>query len=245
MSTTRRTLMLKLAPATLIGGSVAIGAQANAESPQPAVNTLKGSAAEGAESGSAPEFTLVGGDETQRIVSQVKDMAASAGIKPQTPSTAIKYSDAKVYTIDFGSETTTTVTFPISGSGYVELSNLTFVLDSKGQILEFTESVVTETDDALFAIAMYEGGELFHTETVNPQAYLDDQQVSARGVSPTACVAAVLGVSVVFAGVILTLCGGSCSVPYTPPTAVVCGACIGGIAVVGGASIPAVMGCLD
>lgn len=59
------------------------------------------------------------------------------------------------------------------------------------------------------------------------------------------CLMAVLGVSAVVAGIILALCGGSCSVPFTPPIATVCVACIAGIATVGGASIPAVMGCFN
>ena len=47
------------------------------------------------------------------------------------------------------------------------------------------------------------------------------------------------------AALIVNMCGASCGVPYTAPTAAVCAAYIGGVATVGGASIAAVMGCLS
>lgn len=246
MTTSRRTLMLKLGPAALAGGSVAVGAQANAESPSATVNLLKAGNEESVKSGSAPEFTLVAVTETERIVSRVKEIADSSGIESHSPTETVEHSKAKVYEIDFGSERTTTVTFPISGPRHVELSNLTFVLDSNEQIIEYAESIVTEVDGGLFSITMYEAGELVRTDTIDPNENLDNPEFIARGgVSPEVCVAGVLGVSVVFAAVIINLCGGSCAVPYSAPTAAVCAACIGGVAVIGGASIAGVMGCLD
>ena len=66
---------------------------------------------------------------------------------------------------------------------------------------------------------------------------------SAGAQNTAACLASVLGISGVAAGVLAVMCSGSCAVPITPVTAPVCAACIGGAAVIGGASIAAVASC--
>lgn len=226
-------------------GAVTIGAQANAETSPTKVSALKGQHAElGA--GDAPDFVLAGADDTQRLVAHVRKLADSAGITPHSSPESVGYTKAKVYTIDFGSETATVVSFPISGPQHVELSNLTFVLDSKEEIVEYAESIVTQADGGPFEITMYEGGELLRTDSVDPSEVSGNSDgIELMVSSEVKCVAAVLGVTVVIAALIVNMCGASCAVPYTPPTAAVCAACIGGVATVGGASIAAVMGCLS
>lgn len=84
---------------------------------------------------------------------------------------------------------------------------------------------------------------LIHSAEIDPSTLLAQSGAAKAAADPTTCIMAVLGVSAIVAGIILVLCGGSCSVPVTPPTAAICVACIAGIATVGGASITAVMGC--
>lgn len=236
---------MKLAPAALIGGTGAIGAQANAETSPNTVTALRGGRAE-LNGGDAPDFVLAGADETQRLVAHVRKLADSSGITPHSSPETVGYSNAKVYTIDFGAEIATVVSFPISGANHVEVSNLTFVLDSDEQIAEYAESIVTQVDVGPFEIVMYEGGELLRTDSIDPSEVPSDSgEIELMVSSEVKCVAAVLGVTVVIAALIVNMCGGACAVPYTAPTAAVCAACIGGVATIGAASIAGVMGCLS
>lgn len=93
----------------------------------------------------------------------------------------------------------------------------------------------------------YRDGVLVHSAELDPSADLaglgSESSAAVAVNNPSQCLMAVLGVGAVAAGIILVVCGGSCAVPVTPPTAVVCAACIGAFAVVAGASITAVRGC--
>ena len=93
----------------------------------------------------------------------------------------------------------------------------------------------------------YRDGVLVYSAELDPGADLvglgSESSAAAAANNPSQCLMAVLGVDAVAASIILVVCGGSCAVPVTPPTAVVCAACIGAFAVVAGASITAVMGC--
>ena len=84
-------------------------------------------------------------------------------------------------------------------------------------------------DAHLGRTVQHRDGVLVHSAELDPGADL-----AGLGSESSAAVAA---------GIILVVCGGSCAVPVTPPTAVICAASIGAFAVVAGASITAVMGC--
>lgn len=68
-------------------------------------------------------------------------------------------------------------------------------------------------------------------------------ELVAQSSNTGACIATVLGVSGAVGAAIAYACAGSCAVPMTPVTAPVCAACVGGFAVVGGASITAIATC--
>jgi hypothetical protein len=196
-----------------------------------------------------PEMVRLEGAAADDTAARATALAQAAGATPHTPTTAVDREGVKVYAIDVEGATATSVTFPLVGAGLVQPSNLTYIVDEGGELAQYSESTVVEREDGGLDVTTYRDGALVHSAALDPAAQptgsLADASASAASADPTTCLAAVLGVSAIVAGVILVLCGGSCSVPFTPPTAVVCAACIGGFAVVGGASIAAVMGCFN
>lgn len=194
----------------------------------------------------SPEMTLLDSSATAAAASQVATQARAAGIAPHTESEYVNQDGVKAYNINMGGVQATSVTFPIEGLNFRQPSNVTYILDNAGQLAQYSESTVVEREDGLLDLNTYRDGVLIHSAEVDPATELSEfsaESAAAKAVDPVTCLMAVLGVGSVVAGTILILCGGSCSVPVTPPTATICAACIGGIAAVGGASIGAVMGC--
>ncbi|MFT2752648.1 hypothetical protein [Clavibacter sp. Sh2088] len=196
-----------------------------------------------------PEMVRLEGPASDDMAATATVLAEDAGATQHSPAASLDREGVKVYAIDVEGAKATSVTFPLTGDGLVQPSNLTYVVDEGGELAQYSESTVIEGEDGSLEVTTYRDGALVHSASLDaaaqPTGLLADASASASAADPTTCLAAVLGVSAVVAGVILVLCGGSCSVPFTPPTAVVCAACIGGFAVVGGASIAAVMGCFD
>ncbi|RWZ51429.1 hypothetical protein ELQ90_04730 [Labedella phragmitis] len=190
------------------------------------------------------EMTLLDGEASAAAASQATSLAEAAGIAPQTSPEFVKYEGVKAYALDIDGVKATSVTFPLEGGDFIQPSNVSYIVDEAGQLSQYSESTVVERADGLIDLHTYRDGALIHSAQIDPST-LSAQSASAKAMDPTTCLMAVLGVSAVVAGIILVLCGGSCSVPVTPPTATICAACIAGIAVVGGASIPAVMGCFN
>jgi hypothetical protein len=178
---------------------------------------------------------------SEAAASRVEVLSEEAGITPHTPAAFVNREGVKAYAIDADGVQATSVTFPIEGDRFTQPSNLTFILDEAGNLTQYSESTVVEREDGILDVATYRDGVLVHTAEFDPAAPATNAPTAAA--DTTSCLMVVLGVSAATAGLILILCGGSCSVPVTPPTATICAACIGGIAVVGGASITAVMGC--
>ena len=102
-------------------------------------------------------------------------------------------------------------------------------------------------DAHLRTTVQHRDGVLVDSAELDPGADLvglgSASSAAVAGNNPSQYLMAMRGVGAVAAGIILVVCGGSCAVPVTPPTAVVCAACIGAFAVVAGASITAAMGC--
>lgn len=213
-------------------------AQAGAECAAPSAQ------AEAAGTSDSPEMVLLGEEASAAAASQVTSLAEASGIAPQTSVEYVNYEGVKAYALNIDGVKATSVTFPIEGGNFMQPSNVSYILDEAGQLSQYSESTVVERVDGLIDLNTYRDGALIHSAQIDPST-LAGQSSSAKAVDPTTCLMAVLGVSAVVAGIILVLCGGSCCVPVTPPTATICAACIAGIAVVGGASIPAVMGCFN
>lgn len=191
------------------------------------------------------EMVLLDGEASATAASQARSLAEAAGITPQTSTEFVNYDGVKVYALDIDGVKATSVTFPVEGGSFMQPSNVSYVLDEAGQLSQYSESTVVERGDGLIDLNTYRDGVLIHSAQIDPSTLSAQQSAAGKAIDPTTCLMAVLGVSAVVAGIILVLCGGSCSVPVTPPTATICAACIAGIAVVGGASIPAVMGCFN
>lgn len=217
-----------------------------AESAECATASAPATAASATDSSSGAEMTLVDPAAAAAAVDRVTAVAAAEGITAHTAEEFIDRDAAKVYAIDIDGVTATSVTFPLTGAGFAQPSNLTFVMDADGRLSQYSESTVVERGDGMLDLTTYRDGALVHSAEFDTRtaAGFGSGAVTAA-VDPTTCLMAVLGVSSIVAGTILILCGGSCSVPVTPPTATICAACIGGIALVGGASITAVMGCFN
>lgn len=195
-----------------------------------------------------PEMIQLESEAATAAAAQVVTLADQAGIAPYTSPDFVARDGFKAYAIDFAGVKATSVSFPIEGGAYVQPSNVTYILDEAGQLAQYSESTVVERADGVLDVNTYRDGALIQSAEVDPGADLSALSAgasAAAAVDPVTCLMAVLGVSSIVAGTILILCGGSCSVPVTPPTATICAACIGGIAIVGGASITAVMGCMS
>lgn len=195
-------------------------------------------------SSDSPEMTLLDGEASAAAAAQATALAEEAGITPQTSVEYVNHEGVKVYALNIDGVKATSVTFPIEGGSFMQPSNVSYILDDRGQLSQYSESTVVERADGLIDLNTYRDGTLIHSAQIDPST-LAAKSPSAKAADPTTCIMTVLGVSAVVAGIILVLCGGSCSVPVTPPTATICAACIAGIAAVGGVSIPAVMGCFN
>jgi len=198
---------------------------------------------ESAGTSAVPEMVQLDGEASAVAASLVTALAHEAGIVPQTPAEFVNHEGVKVYALNVDGVTATSVTFPIEGSNFVQPSNVSYLLDEAGHLSQYSESTVVEGEDGLIELNTYRDGVIIHSAELDPSTLSAGQPSEAKADNSTACLMAVLGVSAVVAGILLVLCGGSCSVPVTPPTAAICIACIAGFATIGGASITAVMGC--
>ena len=205
--------------------------------------------AESAGETSAPEMTQLDQAASAELATSVSVLAEESGITSHTPAEFVQREGVKAYAIDVDGVKATSVTFAIAGDRFVQPSNLTFVLDETGGLNQYSESTVVERDSGILDLTTYRDGVLVHSAELDPSADLaavgSASSFATAAISPSQCLMAVLGVGSIAAGIILILCGGSCAIPITPPTAIVCAACIGGIAAVGGASIAGVMGCFN
>nr|DAG41547.1 MAG TPA: hypothetical protein [Caudoviricetes sp.] len=140
------------------------------------------------------------------------------------------------------------------------MSGITAVYDSKGELSSFSETLIYENAEKNFEVSVYENGALVNKQDIGERyvpnselrTYLEDlSQNDDALVTPmgwgekVGCVAATLGVGVVFAKIIVSVCGTSCAAAATGVGAAVCGACITGIVGVAGASLTAIYHCFQ
>lgn len=239
------TMTLNTGTASAATPAVAGGTASSAQTQATAECAAASGTVEIAANTDSPEMVLLDGEAAAVAASRATSLAEAASITPHTPTGFVNYDGAKVYALNIDGVKATSVTFPIEGGSFMQPSNVSYVLDEAGQLSQYSESTVVEREDGLIDLNTYRDGVLVHAAEIDPSTLAAQQSATAKAMDPTTCLMAVLGVSAVVAGIILVLCGGSCSVPVTLPTATICAACIGGIAVVGGASIPVVMGCFN
>jgi hypothetical protein len=235
-------------PESARGPASSTSAQASGSEQCAAAQTVS---AELAGDTAAPQMTQLDQAASAEVAARTLALAEASGITSHTPAEFVQHDAVKAYALDVDGVKATSVTFPIAGEGFVQPSNLTFVLDESGALNQYSESTVVERESGVLDLSTYRDGVLVYSAELDPSTVaagvgsesFSESTSAIAAISPQQCLMAVLGVGAITAGIILVLCGGSCAVPITPPTAIVCAACIGGIAAVGGASIAAVMGC--
>lgn len=230
------------------GPATAQPAPAAAECPANAADTA------GAEQTDTFDMTLIDGASAERFADDVTALVDGGEVTVHAPAETLERDGVKVYQVDAGSEQQqfTSVSVPISGIYSEPLSHLTVLFDADGALVQYAETLYSQGDSGNFHITSYVDGALTSNEDTGIP-YVGDEELRSEAPAATeavaassntaACLAAVLGVSAVVAGAIAYACVGACSVPITPITAPVCAACVGGFAIVGGASITAIAAC--
>lgn len=224
----------------------------------PALATEQGVQATGqaecaaADNSEVSEMTQVSGSEAGDLTAAVVKKLKSGEFASHAASSALNADKAKVYTIESEGDEFTSVTIPAEGE-YAVTSNFTVILASHGDVVDYSETLLTDVD-GFYHLAQYQNGKQVKNEDTgvavlteaefNKAAAGDPGTAVPAGAGKTAaCVATVLGVSGGVAAVIVSVCAGSCAGVATGVGAAVCAACIGAYATVGGASITTVGNC--
>ncbi|WP_124818767.1 hypothetical protein [Micromonospora ureilytica] len=196
--------------------------------------------------------------ETKTVATRVDgaeamtDVAAalkSRVVTPRVAQSALKISEAKVYAIPSEQGTYTAAIVPI-GAGYSLTSNFTVLFDEKSSIVQYTETYVSENAAGNFNITSYSDGKLLSSQDTD-MPYMSDAQLQENSSTDTlngtqstrSCLAAVLGISGIFAGIIAAACWGACAAAAAGVGVPFCIACIAAYATIGGASITAIASC--
>lgn len=166
----------------------------------------------------------------------------------------LDFDNATFLEIKENNEDYASVTVPVVGDQYSLISNLTLVFDSKNKIISYSETLITKSNNDKFLVTTYFDGVLIQDEVTDIdyisnselQKELDYvQDVSSDIIQAKKsfnevilCISVVALVDLTIARIIAVTCIASC--PAVPP---ICAACIGAVAVVGGANIAAIMNC--
>jgi len=199
-------------------------------------------------------MTTVYGTEAAESVEAVMAKVADGTLDVRAPGAALDESRATVSEIDSDTGVFTSVTVPVAGN-YSVMSNLTVVLDPKGDVAQYAETLFDENSVGNFQITQYTDGTLTKTEDLGlsyrsdaelikdmQETAGDTNRVSVQGVGSVAsCLAGALGIGGVAAYFIAGACGGACAAGVVP----VCAACVGAYAALGTGGMAAVVGCFQ
>ncbi|MFJ7890437.1 hypothetical protein ACIQYL_20455 [Lysinibacillus xylanilyticus] len=169
----------------------------------------------------------------------------------------LDFDNAKILEIKGDKENFTSITLPIVGDQYSLLSNLSLVFDSNNKLVNYSETLITKSDDNKFVVSSYVDGNLIQEQFTDLdyvsnselQRQLDhltsslakSEEIQSRGIGDVAlCLEIVLGVDLVIARLIASTCIASC--PALPP---ICVACIGAVVAVGVANMNQIIACFD
>lgn len=194
---------------------------------------------------------------------RIQDIKITAENSISSGKVVLKHSDAqldfdnaKYLDISQDNKSYKSITIPIVGDQYSLISNLTVIFDSQDKISNYSETLITKSENNKFVITSYSDGELVQNQVtdvdyksnsevkksldrINAQAIsVDAPQYSMGAVA--ACIAAVAGVDIAVAYLIGGTCAASC--PAVPP---VCAACIAAVATMGAGSIAGVIACFN
>lgn len=163
-------------------------------------------------------------------------------------SSDLDMENAAVYNVGGG---VAVVTLGLTGE-YSMPSNITLFFDKNNKVLQTNEMLVTKNELGNFQVSTHMNGVLIKSQD-SGVAFMTDEELLAEepvtiqpaGVKEVAaCIGVVLGVGSTIAYLMTLACGGSCAAP-TPVTVVICAACIGGYALVGGKALDNVVACFD
>lgn len=207
----------------------------------------------------------------QQMTSSADDAVRSGVVHTHVAVDDIDLSHPTVLQVKMKDSEFHSVTFPIKGGGASLMSNTTIVLTGAGDVVTYSESVLTRNASNNFQVTSYSDGVLTK-DADSGVKYIDDNGIQQQidqaktnlkngsaasagtpqggvdevpaGVGQVAsCIAVALGIGSVPAMVIAGACGGSCAGAATGVGAGICAACIGGIATLGSAEVIAVATC--
>lgn len=212
-----------------------------------------------AESSAQSSLTTVavGAEEAAEVTADAVSWLSSGEVTIEAPLSAVKASESKVSTVSTDGGVFTTVTLPVGGP-YSLTSNVSMILDSSGERLQYTETLVSENAAGNFKVTSYVDGVMTNDQDTD-LAFMSDDELKAdmaksQAQGPDggmqlaekntgACIATVLGVGGVVGGIIAYSCAGACAAAAIGVGVPFCVACIAGFATVGGASVTAVASC--
>ncbi|WP_375231567.1 hypothetical protein [Bacillus cereus] len=194
---------------------------------------------------------------------RIQDIKIAAENSISSGKVVLKHSDAqldfnnaKFLDISQDNKSYKSITIPIVGEQYSFISNLTVIFDLQGEVSNYSETLVTKSENNKFEITSYLDGELGQSQVTNvdyknnSEVKKSLERINAQGIKAdepqysmgavAACIAAVAGVDIAVAYVIGGTCAASC--PAVPP---VCAACIGAVATLGAGSIAGVVACFS
>lgn len=190
--------------------------------------------------------------DTQKI-SNAKDIVQNNNLTFNYLDAELDFENAIVLDTNAEGEIYTSITIPVVGQDYSILSNVTCTIIDD-EIVAYSESLITTGDDGNLVINNYANGTFL--ETVETGVYLSDKEIEEeldrlseivkktslqRGAGEIAgCLAALLGIDVTLAAVLVGMCSGSC-----PAVPVVCAACVGAVAAVGVGNMELVAKCFS
>lgn len=172
-------------------------------------------------------------------------------------SADLNYDEATVGKVLAENEVYSVVTIPIKSDDYSPLSNLTLISQS-GEILTYTETLITKSNKNTVAISTYTDG-VITNEKITDIEYLsnskvqeaidkaksidvDDNIVQPEGLGEVSlCLASVLLIDLTVARIVAATCIGACGTGIVP----LCASCVGGVFVIGGANIGGVISCFQ
>ncbi|WP_235360759.1 hypothetical protein [Shouchella clausii] len=195
-------------------------------------------------------------NDAQRI-QKVKDLTDAAvsnnDVVFNSNNTAtLDYENANVADINKNNENFTAISIPVVGEEYSLISNLTLIFDSNNEIINYTETLFTKSDNDKFVLTSYNEGELIHdrvtdidyvsnSELKKELEYIDDEVIQPQGLNEVAlCLSTVLLIDLTLARMVATACMAACASGVGAP---ICAACIGGLLAVGAGNITAVTNC--
>lgn len=188
---------------------------------------------------------------TEHIENTAKDAITNKEVVLNNSNANLDFDNAKYLDITQDNMKYTSITVPIVGGEYSFTSNFTLVFDSNNEVINYSEALITKSDNNKFIITTYSDGDLVQNKETDLD-YISDSElkkgldvvngdIQTMGVKKiAACIAAIAGVNAVVAYLIAGTCVASC--PAVPP---VCAACIAGVATMGAADIAGIIACFN